>query len=119
MDEQTRALMRANLHEVFGQRDPVLREEAVRRTYAETVAFTDEEGTVVGREAVAERARAVLDGVPPDFAFAEEGPVYGDRGRAALAWRLGPPDGDPAVRGIDLATVEDGLIVALETLLAR
>jgi hypothetical protein len=118
MDEQTVALMRANLYDVFGERDDARRAEAVRRTYTDTIRFTDEQGTVTGHEAVDQRARAVLEEAPGDFVFAEDGPVYGDATRAALAWRFGPPDGDPVVRGVDVATVVDGRIDALETLLA-
>ena len=53
------ALMHANLIEIFGQRDGTLRREAMRRAYAENVAFTDPEGTVHGYDAVDERARQV------------------------------------------------------------
>ena len=38
------ALMHANLYEVFGQRDPVPRREAIARTYTDNVAFTDHAG---------------------------------------------------------------------------
>jgi hypothetical protein len=117
MDENVAALMRANLHRVFGERDAVRRAEAAAATYAEDVTFADEEGVITGREAIAARAQALLDRVPPEFAFAEDGPIYGDGARAALGWRFGPPGGDPVARGIDIATISDGRIGALETLL--
>jgi len=37
-------LMYANLLAVFGQRDPGLRREAMGRTYAEEIVFTDQRG---------------------------------------------------------------------------
>jgi SnoaL-like domain len=117
MDDQIAALMRANLHEIFGQRDPGARWQAAERTYAGDVAFTDEEGTVHGREAVIERAEALLNRVPADFAFTADSPLYAGGDQAALAWRFGAPGAEPAARGIDIATVTGGRISALVTLL--
>lgn len=41
-------LMHTNLIEIFGQHDGALRREAMRRAYAENIAFTDPDGTVHG-----------------------------------------------------------------------
>jgi beta-phosphoglucomutase-like phosphatase (HAD superfamily) len=119
MDEHVEMLMRANLHRVFGERDAGRRAEAVRETYAPDVVFADEDGSVTGHHAIAARARELLDRVPGDFAFFEDGPVYGTAGRAALAWRFGPPGGEPVARGLDIATIADERIVSLETLVVR
>ena len=56
-DPTITALMHANLYEVFGQRDPVLRREAMARTYTDDIAFTDHAGTIVGLAAVDDRAQ--------------------------------------------------------------
>jgi hypothetical protein len=117
MDEQVAALMHANLHEVFGQRDPHARWQAAERTYTDDVAFTDEEGTVYGRRAVFERAEALLNRVPADFAFTEDSPLYVGGDRAALGWRFGAPGAQPAAQGIDIATMIGGRISAIVTLL--
>ena len=117
MDDRTLALLHANLIEVFGERDPDARRDAARRTYTADVTFTDAEETVHGWEAVATKAGALQEGLPPGATFAEEGPVYTGAGRAALAWRLGPADGEPFVRGIDVVTIVDGRISDLLTLL--
>ncbi|GLY19410.1 hypothetical protein Kisp01_64240 [Kineosporia sp. NBRC 101677] len=85
MDEQVAALMRANLHEVFGQRDPQARDDAAGRTYTDDVVFADEDGAVTGRKALVARASGLLGSVPADFAFTEDGPVYEGTGTAALA----------------------------------
>ena len=112
-------LMHANLMEIFGQRDSARRREAMRRAYAEDIAFTDPEGTVHGYDAVDERVREVLDKAPETFIFAPDGPLYVLAGAAAaLPWRFGPPNGPPAARGIDVATIANGLISSLQTLLA-
>jgi hypothetical protein len=112
-------LMHANLMDIFGQRDADLRREAMRGAYAEDIAFTDPEGTVQGYDAIDERVRRVLDEAPEVFAFAPDGPLYVLSGAAAaLPWRFGPPNGPPAARGIDVATIANGLISSLQTLLA-
>ena len=43
-------LLAANLHDVFGNRDPLTRRAAIERVYSEGVAFTDPDGTVQGRD---------------------------------------------------------------------
>lgn len=117
MSDAVAALMNANLLEVFGERDPRAREAAAERTFAPGITFTDEEGTVQGRAAVVAKARDLLAKVPADFVFAADSPLYAGAGDAALAWTFGPPGGEPAARGIDIATIEDGRISALRTLL--
>jgi SnoaL-like protein len=112
-------LMHANLMEIFDQRDGTRRREAMRRAYAENIAFTDPQGTVHGYDAVDERVREVLDKAPETFIFAPDGPLYVLAGAAAaLPWRFGPPSGPPAVSGIDIAVIANGRITSLQTLLA-
>jgi SnoaL-like domain len=111
-----RALLYANLHEVFSERDPDARRAAIERTYAEDVKFIDPEGELVGRQALNDRAQQLLDDAPADFVLEEDGPRYVDTDTAALAWRLGPP-GSPVARGIDILTVRDGRVSVLRTLL--
>ena len=94
-DPTITALMHANLYEVFGQRDHVLRRDAIARTYTDDVAFTDHAGTIVGLAAVDDRVQQLLRDAPAAFAFAAKGPVYFGEDTAAMAWRLGPPDSEP------------------------
>ncbi|MGY5058533.1 nuclear transport factor 2 family protein [Streptomyces sp. 900105755] len=108
-------LLAANLHEVFGNRDPDSRRAAIERIYTEDVVFTDPEGVSTGWDALEEKARALLDKVPPGFGFTEEGRRYAGPHDGALAWAFGPA-GEPAARGIDIITVRDGRIATLLTL---
>lgn len=75
-DPTITALMHANLYEVFGQRDPVLRREAIARTYTDDIAFADDAGTILGLAAVDNRVQELLQGAPAAFAFAPDGPIY-------------------------------------------
>ena len=110
------ALLYANLHEVFSERDPDARRVAIERTYAEDVKFIDPEGEVVGRQALNNRAQNLLDGAPADYVLEEDGPQYVGADTAALAWRFGPP-GRSVARGIDILTVRNGRVIVLLTLL--
>lgn len=110
-------LLRANLHEVFLERDPDARRAAIERTYAEDVRFIDAEAKVVGRDAASERVHRLVGGLPAGFVLEEDGPQYVGGDVGALAWRLGPP-GSPVARGIDILTVREGRVVVHRTLLA-
>ena len=110
-------LLQANLHRVFGERDAARRRAAIDDVYSEDVVFTDPEGSVTGRDALAAKAEALLAGAPDTFSFREDGPTYVGADSGALAWTLGP-EGAPVARGIDLITVRDDRITTLRTLLA-
>jgi hypothetical protein len=47
-----RELLDANLPRVFGNRDAASRREAIDAIYTVDVAFSDPEGTTIGRDAV-------------------------------------------------------------------
>ena len=108
-------LMRANLLEVFNERDAERRAAAIARTYSDDVVFSDPEGEVVGRAAIGEKARGLLDGAP-GFVFTPSGPVYAGPDFACLTWEFGPEGQAPVVRGIDIGSIEGGLLVKVRTL---
>ena len=83
-------LLQANLHRVFGERDAARRRAAIDDVYSEDVVFTDPEGSVTGRDALAAKAEALLAGAPDTFSFREDGPAYVGADSGALAWTLGP-----------------------------
>ncbi|HEX4187727.1 MAG TPA: nuclear transport factor 2 family protein [Solirubrobacteraceae bacterium] len=109
-------LLRMN-REAFAERDPDKRWTAVERTYTEDVRFIDPDDEVVGREALNERAQRILDDAPTDFVLEEDGPAYVGRDTAVQAWRFGAL-GSPAVRGVDILTIRDGLVSVVHTLIS-
>jgi hypothetical protein len=111
-------LLTANLHDVFGNRDAASRRAAIERTYSPDVTFTDPEGTAVGWDALEQKAAELLQTVPGAFQFVEEGRRYVSETHGALAWGFGPV-GAPAVRGIDVVEVRDGVVVSLTTFFAE
>ena len=111
-------LLHSNLHEVFSERDPQRRWAAIERTYTEDVRFVDPDGEFVGWQALNDQAQKLLDGPLAGFVFEEDGPRYVGTDTAALAWRVGPPGGEPVVRGIDIVTIRDGRLSVVRTLIA-
>jgi SnoaL-like domain len=114
---EAKQLLHDNLYEVFAERDPERRRAAIEKTYSEDVTFIDPEGTVVGRQALSDRAQKILDAAPTSFVLEEDGPAYIGTDTAALAWRFGPPN-NPVARGIDILTIQGGLVSVLHTLIA-
>ncbi len=109
-------LMRANLLDVFNERDDERRAKAIAATYAADVEFADPEGVVTGHEALNAKAKGLLE-QSPGFVFAPAGPVLVNHDLGHLAWEFGPEGAPPVVRGIDVALVADGVIKKLYTML--
>lgn len=109
-------LMRANLLDVFGERDPARRRAAIARTYTADVTFADPDETVTGRDALDAKAQALLDGAP-GWVFRPAGKVHVVADLGHLAWEFGPEGEPAAARGADVALVRDGLIARVYTML--
>ncbi|MFE7507425.1 nuclear transport factor 2 family protein [Promicromonospora sp. NPDC057488] len=117
-DQGLEKLMRANLLEVFGERDADRRAEAIRRTYTQDVVFADAEGQVEGHEALHAKAQGILDGAP-GFVFRPDGDFYQVQDLGYLAWALGQEGAPPVVRGTDMGFVRDGRLAKVYTVLFR
>ncbi|MFE4967586.1 nuclear transport factor 2 family protein [Streptomyces sp. NPDC056660] len=118
MTDSVEALMKANLLHVFGERDPGARAAAIARTYTEDVVFADPDEVVIGREALGAKAERLLEQAP-GFVFSEGGPVHAIHDLGLLAWNFGPAGAPPAVTGMDICLVEDGLIAKIYTIITR
>jgi SnoaL-like domain len=116
--DEIESLMKANLLEVFGERDAERRAAAIERTYADDVVFADPGEVVVGREAVNVKAQKLLDDAP-GFVFTPAGPIHVNNDLGVLAWNFGPEGQPPAVTGMDICLVEDGRIAKIYTILTR
>jgi hypothetical protein len=116
MDDVVAQLMEANLLSVFGESDPGRRAAAIARTYADDVVWTDAEGVTTGRDALAAKAKQLLDGMQ-GLVFTKSGKVQQAQNFGYLAWQLGPEGRDPVATGFDAAVVTDGRISALYTVI--
>jgi hypothetical protein len=115
-DETTTRLMRANLLEVFDERDGDARRDAIERTYAPDVQWSDDEGVAVGIAALDAKAELLHQQIG-DLRFREAGSVHGTRGLGYLAWKLAPSGGPAAASGFDVAIIVENRIATLYTVL--
>jgi hypothetical protein len=116
MTEIVSGLMEGNLLRVFNERDAERRTSAIESIYASDIRWTDDEGTTVGREALAAKARA-LQSQMHGLVFTKASPVYQTRGFGYLAWKLGSESGEPVASGFDAAVVRNGRISELYTVI--
>lgn len=114
MDSMIQQLLRRNLFEVFGERDPERRRAAIEAIFAPTATFDDPEGSHAGWGAI-DRSAAALQAATPGFVFTlvAEPEVAGDAGR--LRWTYGAPGQASSDAGTDIAIVADGRITAMYT----
>ncbi len=110
-------LMQANAARVFSERDPARRLDAIRELYTADAVVTEPEGVAKGEVAISNAVAELLSKLPPSFAFTPIAPAVGHHGVGRLFWKAGPPNGPPAVTGMDIAHFKDGRIKALHVFL--
>ncbi|MHA3703090.1 nuclear transport factor 2 family protein [Jatrophihabitans sp. YIM 134969] len=110
------ALLERMVQDVFNQPDAGQRASAVDEVFTADVVFVDGERTVTGRNDLAATVTALLARAP-GFVFVPDGPFRGVGDLGMRPWRLGPPGGDPVLRGLDVVQVADGAIARLWTVL--
>jgi hypothetical protein len=108
-------LMERNVSDVFGERDPGRRRDAIAELYAEDCAFYDADGESTGQAAISDRVGRILDQSPPGFAFSLVGPAEVIHNLGRLRWQIGPAGAPPVVSGMDLAFFANGQIRTLYT----
>ncbi|MET0899981.1 MAG: nuclear transport factor 2 family protein [Mycobacterium sp.] len=106
--------MDSNLLAVFNEPDDERRAEAIARTYTDEVAWSDDDGVTVGRAALAAKAQELVSRFA-GLEFSKVGEVRQTSNFGLLAWRLGPPGGEPVATGFDAAVIADGRIAQLFT----
>ncbi|TXI05764.1 MAG: nuclear transport factor 2 family protein [Rhizobium sp.] len=110
-------LMQANLSRVFSERDVVRRIAAIHELYAEDAVLYEPETSARGHTAINTAVSRLLSSLPPDFIFTASGPASGHHGTGRLRWQAGPASGAIAVRGMDIAHIQDGRIHSLHVFL--
>jgi hypothetical protein len=106
-------LMQANAAQVFSERDPQRRLNAIRELYAADAVVTEPEGVSKGEAAINSAVTALLSKLPPTFSFMPVGTAVGHHGVGRLLWKAGPPNGPVEVTGMDIAHFKGGRIQAL------
>ena len=112
MSNTISTLLLRNLHDVFGQIDPLVRRAAIDEIFHEDAVFHDPNGgTYTGRHEI-DRIAGVIKATHPDFQYQPISPpeVSGDGGR--VRWMSGTPGQPPAYAGTDFIIARDGKISA-------
>lgn len=106
-------LMRANLAEVFDERDAVKRLKAIERLYANDAVLHEPHASARGHTQINDAVSALLSQLPPAFVFTPRCRALGHNGIGVLKWRSGPRDGPAAFNGMDIVHVQDRRIHSL------
>jgi hypothetical protein len=105
-------LLTRNLHDVFGENDPVRRRKAIGEIFHEDGVFYEPSGAYQGHDEI-DRVAAKIKSTHPDFGYQVIGEPeeLGNVGRAR--WVSGRPNEAPAYAGTDFIVSRDGRIVAV------
>jgi hypothetical protein len=106
-------LLIRNLHDVFGENDPMRRRAAIDEIFTDDCVFYDpNEGVYRGRDEI-DRVAGAIRATHPDFRYqpTAEPEEVGNGGR--IQWVSGRPGEAPAYAGTDFVIVRDGQIAAL------
>jgi len=105
-------LLLRNLHDVFGENDPVRRRAAVDEIFHEDAIFHEPNGAYRGRDEI-DRIAGVIKASHPDFQYQPISPPeeMGDAGR--VRWVSGSPSKPPAYAGTDFIIARNGKIAAV------
>jgi hypothetical protein len=112
MSNTVSTLLLRNLHDVFGEINPVRRRAAIDEIFHEDAVFFEPNGTYRGRAEI-DRIAGVIKATHPDFLYQPLSPpeVVGDGAR--VRWVSGSPGKPPAYAGTDFIVARDGKIAAV------
>jgi hypothetical protein len=112
MSHTVSTLLLRNLHEVFGEIDPVRRRSAIDEIFHEDAVFHEPNGIYRGRDEI-DRIAGVIKAAHPEFQYQLIAPPeeLGDGGR--VRWVSGSPGKPPAYAGTDFIIARDGKIAAV------
>jgi SnoaL-like protein len=112
MSDTVSTLLLRNLHDVFGEVDPVRRRAAIDEIFHEDAVVHEPNGSYRGRDEI-DRIAGVIKATHPDFRYQplSSPEVMGDVGR--VRWVEGSPGKPPAVAGTDFIIARDGRIAAV------
>jgi hypothetical protein len=106
-------LLTRNLHDIFGENDPVRRRVAVDEIFHPDAVFYDPNGGAYrGRDEI-NRIAGVIKASHPEFRYQPLSPPeeIGDAGR--IRWVSGLPGEKPEYAGTDFLVARDGKIAAI------
>jgi SnoaL-like domain len=106
-------LLTRNLHDVFGEGDPVRRQAAIDDLYTEDCVFYDpRSGVHQGRDEI-DRIAGAIRATHPDFQYTPTSEPEELHNAGRIRWVSGRPGEAPAYAGTDFIIARDGRIAAL------
>src|SRR6476620_4228568 len=93
-------LLLRDLHDVFGEIDPVRRRAAVDEIFHEDAVFHEPNGIYRGRDEI-DRTAGVIKATHPDFRYQPLSTAEVGGGGGRVRWVEGSPGKPPAVAGTD------------------
>ena len=113
MPHSISTLLTRNLHDVFGESDPVRRRAAIDEIFTEDCVFCDpNQGVYRGRDEI-DRIAGAIKLTHPDFRYQPiVGPEESGNG-GRVQWVSGRPGEAPAYAGTDFIIAREGRIAAL------
>ena len=112
MPQTASALLLRNLHDVFGEIDPVRRRAAIDEIFHEDAVFHEPSNTHRGRDAI-DGVAGAIKATHPDFQYQPLSPPEETGDGYRVQWVSGSPGKPPAYAGTDFIIVRDGRIAAL------
>ena len=113
MSSSIATLLTRNLHDVFGENDPVRRRAAINDIWHEDGVFYDPNNGVYRGHDEIDRIAGAIKATHPDFRYQPiaEPEEVGNSGR--VKWVSGRPGDAPAYAGTDFLIARDGRIAAV------
>jgi hypothetical protein len=113
MAQTIEALLRGNLHGVFGEHDPQKRRHNIARLWAEDGVFIDQTGRYEGHSGVDGAVASLVEKIP-SFVFIERA-LQAFNGVGKIDWGSGPAGEEPVVTGSNVLVTKGDKIGALYT----
>ena len=110
MSQTASTLLLRNLHDVFGEIDPVRRRAAIDEIFHEDAVFYEPNGAYRGRDEI-DRIAGVIKATHPDFQYQPLSPPEEIGDGCRVRWVSGSPGKPPAYAGTDF--IRDGKIAAV------
>ena len=113
MSQTASTLLLRNLHDVFGEIDPVRRRAAIDEIFHEDAMFNEPNGAYRGRDEI-DRIAGVIKATHPDFQYQPLSPPEEIGDGCRVRWVSGSPGKPPAYAGTDF--VIPGTIALLRSI---
>lgn len=106
-------LLLRNLHEVFGEIDPVRRRAAIDEIFHQDAVFYEPGGGIYGGRDEIDRIAGVVKAMHPDFRYQPLAAPEERGDGARVRWVSGVPGKPPEYAGTDFIIARDGKIAAV------